>query len=256
MCSPCLCALLQLEEFRKKKAAERAKKAGPIGQPHTLDVNLDQRQPSETEHARLTDSDGVGTSDGPGRPAEPIGASRNNGNRIYITEQSSLKDADPSPPSSSDYSTLFSGITQKHTNNFDSNKHDASGLAGSANVKYGQETEKVNNDSVIYTGSQEDRSSSDHSIVSGLYGSSSQSSLYGRQLFQSKENNISLKHSLVNNDSNHFLTSYPSSASSEQQTFKSSYSSSPAIVGMSLSYLDCIFFPGFPCLSVCINNTL
>ncbi|KAJ6356325.1 hypothetical protein OIU78_004437 [Salix suchowensis] len=95
---------------------------------------------------------------------------------------------------------------------------------------YGQETEKVNNDSGIYTGSQEDRSSSNHSIVSGLYSSSSQSSLYGRELFQSKENNISLKHSLVNNDSNHFLTSYPSSASSEQQTFKPSYSSSPAIV--------------------------
>ncbi|KAJ6719316.1 PROTEIN BLISTER [Salix purpurea] len=220
----------RLEEFRKKKAAERAKKAGPTGQPHALDVSLDQRQLSETEHARLTDSDGVSTSDGPGRPAEPIGASRNNGNRIYIAEQSSLKDADRSPPSSSDYSTLFSGITQKHTNNFDSNRHDASGLAGSANVMYGQETEKVNNDSGIYTGSQEDRSSSNHSIVSGLYSSSSQSSLYGRELFQSKENNISLKHSLVNNDSNHFLTSYPSSASSEQQTFKPSYSSSPAIV--------------------------
>uniref|UniRef100_A0A6N2N7W3 Coenzyme F420 hydrogenase/dehydrogenase beta subunit N-terminal domain-containing protein n=1 Tax=Salix viminalis TaxID=40686 RepID=A0A6N2N7W3_SALVM len=220
----------RLEEFRKKKAAERAKKAGPTGQPHALDVSLDQRQLSETEHARLTDSDGVSTSDGPGRPAEPIGASRNNGNRIYIAEQSSLKDADRCPPSSSDYSTLFSGITQKHTNNFDSNRHDASGLAGSANVMYGQETEKVNNDSGIYTGSQEDRSSSNHSIVSGLYSSSSQSSLYGRELFQSKENNISLKHSLVNNDSNHFLTSYPSSASSEQQTFKPSYSSSPAIV--------------------------
>ncbi|XP_061975485.1 protein BLISTER-like isoform X2 [Populus nigra] len=155
----------------------------------------------------------------------------NNGNKIYITEkveQSSLKDSDPSRPSLSDYST--SGITQKYTNHFDSNRHDASGFAGSANVKYGQETEKMNNESGIYTGSQGDRSSSDHSIVSGFYGSSSQSSLYGRELLQSNENNISLKHSVVNNDSTHFLTSYPSSASSEQQTFKPSYSSFPATV--------------------------
>ncbi|XP_011041489.1 PREDICTED: uncharacterized protein LOC105137449 [Populus euphratica] len=223
----------RLEEFRKKKAAERAKKATPTGQPHALDVSLDQKQLLETEHARLTDLDGAGTSDGPGRPVEPIGASMNNGNKIYITEkveQSSLKDADPSLPSLSDYSTLFSGITQKHTNHFDSSRHDASGLAGSANVKYGQETEKMNNESGIYTGSQGDRSSSDHSIVSGFYGSSSQSSLYGRELLQSKENNISLKHSVVNNDSTHFPTSYPSSASSEQQTFKPSYRSSPATV--------------------------
>jgi len=251
---------LQLEAFRKKKAAERAKKAAPTSQPHALDVSLDQKQLLETEHARLTDSDGVGTSDGPGRPVEPIGASMNNGNKIYITEKvelSSLKDSDPSRPSLSDYSTLFSGITQNHTNHFDSNRHDASGLTGSANVKYGQETEKMNNESGIYTGSQGDRSSSDHSIVSGFYGSSSQSSLYGRELLQSNENNISLKHSVVDNDSTHFLTSYQSSASSEQQAFKPSYSSSPATVGMSLSYLDCIFFfPGFPCLSVCINNTL
>jgi hypothetical protein len=245
---------LQLEEFRKKKAAERAKKAAPTSQPHALDVSLDQKQLLETEHARLTDSDGVGTSDGPGRPVEPIGASMNNGNKIYITEKvelSSLKDSEPSRPSLSDYSTSFSGITQKHTNHFDSNRHDASGLAGSANVKYGQETEKMNNESGIYTGSQGDRSSSDHSIVSGFYGSSSQSSLYGRELLQSKENNISLKHSVVDNDSTHFLTSYQSSASSEQQTFKPSYSSFPATVGMSLSYLDCIFFSWIS-MSVCL----
>jgi hypothetical protein len=109
----------------------------------------------------------------------------------------------------------------------------------------------MNNESGIYTGSQGDRSSSDHSIVSGFYGSSSQSSLYGRELLQSKENNISLKHSVVDNDSTHFLTSYQSSASSEQQTFKPSYSSFPATVGMSLSYLDCIFFSWIS-MSVCL----
>ncbi|CAK7327360.1 unnamed protein product [Dovyalis caffra] len=224
----------RLEEFRKKKAAERAKKAASTSQPHALDVSLDQSQPLETDHVRLTDSDGVGMSDWPRRPVEPIGVSMNNGNKIDITEkleQSSSKDADPSPPSLSDYSTLFSGITQKHTNIYDSNRHEASGFAGSANVEYGQETEKTNNDSGVYKGSQGELPygiSSDHS--SGFYGSSSQSSLYGRELFQTKENNISLKDSAVINDRTHFLTSNPSSTSSEQQTFKSSYSSTPATV--------------------------
>ncbi|KAK6117378.1 hypothetical protein DH2020_048896 [Rehmannia glutinosa] len=51
-----------LEEFRKKKAAEKAKKTTSTNQPHASDVQY-EKQPSETEHARLTDSNGVGTSD-------------------------------------------------------------------------------------------------------------------------------------------------------------------------------------------------
>ncbi|KAK6130509.1 hypothetical protein DH2020_035767 [Rehmannia glutinosa] len=52
----------KLEEFRKKKAAEKAKKTTSTNQPHASDVQY-EKQPSETEHARLTDSNGVGTSD-------------------------------------------------------------------------------------------------------------------------------------------------------------------------------------------------
>ncbi|KAG6766290.1 hypothetical protein POTOM_030364 [Populus tomentosa] len=238
--SLCLRALLQLEEFRKKKAAERAKKVASTSQPHALDVSLDQKQSLETEHVQLTYSDGVGTSDGPGRNVKPTGVSMNNGNPIDITEkvEKSSQNADPNIPSLSEYSTFFSGITQKHTNNYDFNRHDASGFAGSPNVKYGQETEKMNNDSGLYSRSEEESPygiSSDHYIASSFHGISSESSLYGRELFQSKVDNTSLKDSAVINDSSHFPTSLPSSASFEQQTFKPSYSSTLANAALQTS---------------------
>ncbi|KAG6764618.1 hypothetical protein POTOM_032096 [Populus tomentosa] len=231
----------RLEEFRKKKAAERAKKVASTSQPHALDVSLDQKQSLETEHVQLTYSDGVGTSDGPGRNVEPTGLSMNNGNPIDITEKvekSYSQNADPNIPSLSEYSTFFSGITQKHTDNYDSNRHDASGFAGSPNVNYGQETEKMNNDSGLYSRSKEESPygiSSDHYIASSFHGISSESSLYGRELFQSKVDNTSSKDSAVINDSSYVPTSLPSSASFEQQTFKPSYSSTLANAALQTS---------------------
>lgn len=53
---------MQLEEFRRKKAAEKAKKATSTTQLHVSDV-INEKQPLGTEHVRLTDSNGVGTSD-------------------------------------------------------------------------------------------------------------------------------------------------------------------------------------------------
>ncbi|XP_011029707.1 PREDICTED: uncharacterized protein LOC105129379 isoform X1 [Populus euphratica] len=225
----------RLEEFRKKKAAERVKKVASTSQPHALDVSLDQKQSLETEHIQLTDSDGVGMSDGPGRNVEPNGVSMNNGNPIDITERvekSSSQNADPNIPSLSEYSTFFSGITQKHTNNYDSNRHDASGFAGSPNVKYDQETEKMNNDSGLYSRSKQ---GTDHYIARSFHGITSESSLYGRELFQSKVDDTSLKDSAVINDSSRFPTSLPSSASFEQQAFKPIDSSTLASAALQTS---------------------
>ncbi|KAM7485323.1 hypothetical protein LguiA_001332 [Lonicera macranthoides] len=62
----------RLEEFRKKKAADRAKKA-------TSSIQLHEKQPSEAEDVRLTDSDGAGTSDGAGAAfSEPSNGVINN----------------------------------------------------------------------------------------------------------------------------------------------------------------------------------
>nr|XP_011462404.1 PREDICTED: uncharacterized protein LOC101305650 [Fragaria vesca subsp. vesca] len=54
----------RLEEFRKKKTAERAKKASSSSQVNGSEVSSNEKQPVET--VRVTVSDGAGTSDGPG----------------------------------------------------------------------------------------------------------------------------------------------------------------------------------------------
>ncbi|KAG8369744.1 hypothetical protein BUALT_Bualt14G0045600 [Buddleja alternifolia] len=53
----------KLLEFRRKKAAEKAKKANSTTQLHAYDGVLLENQSSEADHVRLTDSNGVGTSD-------------------------------------------------------------------------------------------------------------------------------------------------------------------------------------------------
>ncbi|XP_052483938.1 protein BLISTER isoform X1 [Gossypium raimondii] len=55
----------RLEEFRKKKAAEKAKKAALTSQTNVSDVSLNEKQQLETEHVRVIDSGGAATSDGP-----------------------------------------------------------------------------------------------------------------------------------------------------------------------------------------------
>ncbi|GMJ01838.1 BLISTER, KOLD SENSITIV 1 [Hibiscus trionum] len=55
----------RLEEFRKKKAAEKAKKAASTTQAQASNVSLNDKQQLETEQVRVTESGGPGTSDGP-----------------------------------------------------------------------------------------------------------------------------------------------------------------------------------------------
>ncbi|XP_022964410.1 protein BLISTER-like [Cucurbita moschata] len=60
----------RLEEFRKKKAAERVKKAAPPSQNHISAGGSQEKKPLESEHAqRITDSDGATTTNGAGRSA-------------------------------------------------------------------------------------------------------------------------------------------------------------------------------------------
>ncbi|XP_017633742.1 protein BLISTER isoform X3 [Gossypium arboreum] len=47
----------RLEEFRKKKAAEKAKKAASTSQTNVSDVSLNEKQQLETEHVRVIDSE-------------------------------------------------------------------------------------------------------------------------------------------------------------------------------------------------------
>ncbi|KAK4406031.1 protein BLISTER [Sesamum angolense] len=113
-----------LEEFRRKKAAERAKKTTSTSQVHASDGVIHQKQPSEIEHVRLTDANGVGTSDAlaDGR-LEPSGFAPKvaiNESDISIKSDisSSDKNVTPSPPSR--HNDINSSVLEhSHLNNED-----------------------------------------------------------------------------------------------------------------------------------------
>ncbi|MFQ6632341.1 hypothetical protein Gotur_009314, partial [Gossypium turneri] len=74
----------RLEEFRKKKAAERAKKAASTTQSYNTDVSLNDKHQLETEQVRAINSDGAGTSEGP----NPSSLKTINNNKNKTTEVS------------------------------------------------------------------------------------------------------------------------------------------------------------------------
>ncbi|KAA8548914.1 hypothetical protein F0562_000598 [Nyssa sinensis] len=103
----------RLEEFRKKKAAERAKKTASSTQLHAVDVGLHEKQPLENEHVRLRDSDGAGTSDGiHGAVPEPSGVASENGNRaiefVQNKELGSSYGTHTDPSLATNYNNSFS----------------------------------------------------------------------------------------------------------------------------------------------------
>jgi hypothetical protein len=108
--------ILQLEEFRKKKAAEQAKKAASASQDHAFDIRPHQKQPLATEPVRRTDSDGAGTSDEPGQAVRgPSAAVPGNDNKAigfpFKIEQYSLNDTIVTPPFSVKYSNAHSAVS-------------------------------------------------------------------------------------------------------------------------------------------------
>ncbi|KDP33366.1 hypothetical protein JCGZ_12915 [Jatropha curcas] len=148
----------RLEEFRKKKAAERAKKTAATSQPLAADVSVDQKQPLEAERVRITDLDGAGTSNGPGRTFEPYDGTVNNDNNITnITpkpEQNFSKDEEANPLSVSDSKAPLADLVQRHTNNHDFKRHDSSGFSGAADFNHRQETDEIIYDANTNAGRQ------------------------------------------------------------------------------------------------------
>ncbi|XP_021593529.1 protein BLISTER isoform X2 [Manihot esculenta] len=190
----------RLEEFRKKKAADRAKKAAATSQPLASDVSGDQKQPLEAEHVRITDSDGAGTSDGPGRPVESCNGFINNDsnitNRTTKAAKNFLEGAVAKPLSENDSTTSLADLLQRRTNNHDYKGYDASGFTGLGVNNY-KGTEEMSNDSKMYAGRQGQVSYgkfSDQSITSHSQEGLGFDSSYSQYTpFQSTENNNFLK---------------------------------------------------------------
>ncbi|KAJ9154070.1 hypothetical protein P3X46_027448 [Hevea brasiliensis] len=204
----------RLEEFRKKKTADRAKKAAATSQPLSSDVIVDQKQPLEAERVRVTDSDGAGTSDGPGRPIEPYNGIINNDSNITNSstkaEQNFLVGAVANRPSKSDSKTSLADLVQRHTNNHGFKRYDASGFSenhdfegyhtsgfSGTGVDNGRGTDEMSNDSKTYTGSQGQvpyGKFSDHSIAPHSQEGKGFDSSYSQSTpFQSTEKNSFLK---------------------------------------------------------------
>ncbi|KAK9991621.1 hypothetical protein SO802_026606 [Lithocarpus litseifolius] len=149
----------RLEEFRKKKAAERAKKSS-TSQTHASDVSLHEKQPAETDPVRLTDSNGAGTSDEPGTTvmgsSAPVTDNDNKAIDFSIKNEKNLSNDTfaSSLYSMKDYNAYSTDSVQKHADNQEFQRYDVSGFAGSRDVSYIHEMEGPNNEFGIYTGVQ------------------------------------------------------------------------------------------------------
>ncbi|KAL8479764.1 hypothetical protein ACS0TY_026630 [Phlomoides rotata] len=144
----------KLEEFRKKKAAEKAKKTTPSGQLHVSDAINEKQQP-EHEHVRLTDSNGVGSSDAPAEDRfEPSGSVP----KIATTESdiprksdfSFSTDANDKPSLSARNNDINATVLQHSYLNTDENKDTAVsvGLDGFSSAK-----DKLQSNKDDYSGS-------------------------------------------------------------------------------------------------------
>ena len=124
-------SILQLEEFRKKKAAERAKKAASTSQTHASDVSLNDKLQLETEHVRVTDSDGAGTSDGPDSSSvKIINSNRNKTTEVSRESQQAYSNNTNIPSFLANDYDLSSTEVQMHAKGQENEKYGASWNGG------------------------------------------------------------------------------------------------------------------------------
>ncbi|XP_015887575.3 protein BLISTER [Ziziphus jujuba] len=148
----------RLEEFRKKKAAERAKKSSSAGQNSEPEINLNEKNPLETENLRVRDSDGAGTSNGPGDSVikHSSAAINNDTNAIDFsskTEQAFLNNANSSLPFvKNEYNSLPSDRIQRHASDQDIRSYSDVGFTGSINVNQSYAKEGMSNNYEEYGG--------------------------------------------------------------------------------------------------------
>lgn len=189
--------LLQLEEFRKKKAAERAKKASSSSQINVSEVSSNEKQPIETELVRVTVSDGAGTSDGPvGGFTESSSVISSNGDKAidfsHNKEHTSSNNA-YSSPSTNDYNAFSADHEYR--------RYGVLGFPGPSDVDDSYDIKGMNNDVEKNSGTLgvlPYGPTSNHSIalrpqLSQEFESTSQSSFYGTQ---STEHKLSLRDSI------------------------------------------------------------
>ncbi|XP_061990039.1 protein BLISTER isoform X1 [Rosa rugosa] len=186
----------RLEEFRKKKAAERAKKTSSSSQVNVSEVSSNEKQPIET--VRVTVSDGAGTSDGPvGGFTEASSVISSNGdNAIDFSHQKEHASSNNTHSSSSTNDSNAFSVDQEYK------RFGVSGFSGPSDVGYSYDIKGMNNDVEKDTGTSDVLPygpTSNHPIAlrpqasQEFESNTSQSSFYG---IQSSEHKLSSRDSV------------------------------------------------------------
>lgn len=226
---------MQLEEFRRKKVAEQAKKTASNSQNHCSDVRPHEKQPLETDPIRIMDSEGAGTSNVPGQAfmgLSPAVTDNNEEKSVFPIKNEQVFSND----------TLASH--QLSAKDYDTNSVD-SVLTHSDNTKYKRyanhdhEKEGQNNDLGIYTGVRDGfpyETATDQSIFPNPQSSHDfdstmgQSSLYGTERTQSTEGGSSLLQSSVTNLGYSVVSTARVSPLEAGGTLPQAYSSNPSML--------------------------
>ncbi|KAG6668494.1 protein BLISTER-like [Carya illinoinensis] len=235
----------RLEEFRRKKAAEQAKKTASNSQNHASDVRPHEKQPLETGPIRITDSEGAGTSDIPGQafmglsPAVTDNDDKKNVFPIKNEQEFSNDTLASHQLSAKDYDTNSVDGVHTHSDNTKYKRYSASGFAELMNANHGHEKEGRNNDFGIYNGVRDRlpyETATDQSILphpqasQGLNSTMGKSSLYGTDKTQSTESGSSLMQSSVTNSGYSFVSTARVSPLKAGGTLPQAYSSNASML--------------------------
>ncbi|CAL0303155.1 unnamed protein product [Lupinus luteus] len=235
----------RLEEFRKKKAAERAKKASSSSNIPYSDASLNRKQPSEIENVRVNESDGITTSDGiGGAVVHTVPSGIGNDKSPNMVSQSSNQGslADRTSFDRNDVNTLSTSLVEAHSDIDETKRFNASVATAYADVNQKNEANNANDiyeihtggSGGIHTGMTNNQSLHLHLQESQEYGSNTtQSSLQGINEYQSNKTNSSLKDCAV---SDHSSSPYFPSKISPQNSVDTSLQIKPTNSSSSDSY--------------------
>ncbi|CAH2080648.1 unnamed protein product [Thlaspi arvense] len=139
--------LPQLEEFRKKKAADRAKKAVSTTQLHPAHVDQHDKQQLDDQRVRVTDLNGAATSNGIREDAFEISqVTINNEDQVteFILENDKGSYNTHANPSlnTNYYNSVSADSEQAPAKDLEHDRHNTLHSAGSINVSYGQPEDK------------------------------------------------------------------------------------------------------------------
>ncbi|XP_057471244.1 protein BLISTER isoform X2 [Actinidia eriantha] len=146
----------RLEEFRKKKAADRAKKAASASHLHTANADLHEQQPLHNQHARLNDSNEAVASDRVREttvePSREVIDDENKVNEFQNNEIGSY-DTRANPLLRTNYYNAFSTETvEPPVKDQDFERHNALQFAGTVNVNYSAQPQEKNDHFSISAG--------------------------------------------------------------------------------------------------------